>query len=221
MIGFCKLVIYFIIYSFIGWILEVIYCLFTEKKLINRGFLIGPICPIYGCGVLLIVLLINGDFSDLLSIFLKSILICSILEYFTSYIMEKLFGARWWDYSNRKYNINGRICLETMLPFGILGSLVVLFIHPFFSNIVSIFSNNLILILGISLFVILLTDIFISFNVMSKIKDEITSHYVDSTETIRKKVTKWLTHNSALFKRIFNAFPKFRIIKRVKERIVK
>ena len=221
MIGFCKLVIYFIIYSFIGWILEVIYCLFTEKKLINRGFLIGPICPIYGCGVLLIVLLINGYVTDLLSIFLKSILICSILEYFTSYIMEKLFGARWWDYSNRKYNINGRICLETMLPFGILGSLVVLFIHPFFSNIVSIFSNNLILILGISLFVILLTDIFISFNVMSKIKDEITSHYVDSTETIRKKVTKWLTHNSALFKRIFNAFPKFRIIKRVKERIVK
>ena len=221
MINIYKFVIYFIIYSFIGWILEVIYCLFTEKKFVNRGFLIGPICPIYGCGVLLIVLLIDGNISDLLSVFLKSILICSILEYFTSYIMEKLFKARWWDYSNRKFNINGRICLETMLPFGILGCLVVIFVHPFFSNLVGMFSDCTIKIIGITLFVLLISDIFISMNVMSKIKDEISSYYVDSTEIVRKKVTSWLKSNSVLFKRIIYAFPKFRIIKRVKERIKK
>jgi len=99
--------LYFIIYSFMGWMMEVICKLFELKRFVNRGFLIGSICPIYGYGVLGIILLVGRNTTDLLSVFLKSILVCSILEYFTSYLMEKLFHARWWDYSRRKYNING------------------------------------------------------------------------------------------------------------------
>lgn len=105
--------------------MEVICKLVEQKKFINCGFLIGPICPIYGYGVLGIVLLIGKNRMDLLSVFLKSILVCSILEYFTSYFMGKLFKARWWDYSRRKFNVNGRICLEMMIPFGILGCFVI------------------------------------------------------------------------------------------------
>ena len=82
-----------------GWLMEVGCKLFQLKKFVNRGFLIGPICPIYGYGVLTIVLLIGNNTSDILSVFLKAILVCSILEYFTSYFMEKLFKDRWWDYS--------------------------------------------------------------------------------------------------------------------------
>ena len=135
----CKYFLYFIIYSFIGWLLEVICKFFEFKRYINRGFLIGPICPIYGYGVLTIILLIGRNTSDILSVFLKSILVCSILEYFTSYFMEKIFKARWWDYSKRRFNINGRICLETMLPFGILGTTVVYLIHPIIIKFVNIF----------------------------------------------------------------------------------
>ena len=122
-----KYFLYFIIYSFIGWLMEVICKLFEYKRFINRGFLIGPICPIYGFGVLFIILLIGNDRNDILSVFLKAILICSVLEYLTSYFMEKLFKARWWDYSDKKFNIAGRICLENALSFGI-GALAVIYI---------------------------------------------------------------------------------------------
>lgn len=216
-----KWFLYFIIYSFMGWITEVIYCIFTEKKLVNRGFLIGPICPIYGYGVILILLLIDGNKSDILAIFLKSILICSLLEYFTSFFMEKLFKARWWDYSDRKYNINGRVCLETMIPFGILGSLVVLVLHPSIEKLISCFGNNFIIVLAIIIFVIYLIDNFISFNVMSKIKNEIKHYSKDSTEVIRSKITEWLKNNTFLFKRIIKAFPGVSIINKMKDKVLK
>lgn len=213
--------LYFIIYSFIGWSIEVIDKFFEFKRFINRGFLIGPICPVYGYGVLAILLVPGNNTSDPLAVFLKSILICSVLEYFTSYFMEKLFKARWWDYSRYKFNINGRICLETMLPFGILGSFVVYFIHPFIKGILSNFSNGLLLTISIILFVIYMIDNIISFNVMNKIKKEIKKQKEDSTELIRKKVLEFIDANSILYRHIKNAFPKFKIYDWVKDKIIK
>lgn len=107
----------FFIYSVMGWILEIT-CKFIEyKKFANRGFLIGPYCPIYGFGALFITLFLGRYSNDIIALFVMTILICGVLEYFTSYIMEKIFKLRWWDYSRRKYNINGRICLDTLIPF--------------------------------------------------------------------------------------------------------
>ena len=209
MLIFSKYVIYFIIYSIIGWLMEVVLTIIEDKKFVNRGFLIGPICPIYGWGVLLIVFLIDGNKSDILSVFLKSIMICSVLEYFTSYVMEKLFNARWWDYSNRKYNINGRICLETMIPFGVLGSAVVLYVHPFIVSTIDKLNNSFIIVIGIVLFVLYVLDNLISFNVMHKIKGEIVKYSLDNTEEIRKKVFTFLSNSTYLFKHIMNAFPTF------------
>lgn len=215
----CKYFLYFIIYSFIGWLLEVICKFFEFKRYINRGFLIGPICPIYGYGVLAIILLIGRNTSDILSVFLKSILVCSLLEYFTSYFMEKLFKARWWDYSQRRFNINGRICLETMLPFGILGTTVVYLIHPIIIKFVNIFNSNTIIVISIIIFIIYLIDNIISFNVMNKIKKEIKKYKADNTELIRKKVFSWLENNSVLYRHIKEAFPKFIIYNKVIQKI--
>ena len=201
----------FILYSFLGWLMEVICKLFELKKFVNRGFLIGPICPIYGYGVLGILLLIGNDKSDFLSIFLKSILICSVLEYLTSYVMEKLFHARWWDYSKRKFNINGRICLETMIPFGILGTIVVYFINPLFLKLINVFSPLFRTILTIIILIIYIVDNIISFNVMAKVKAEIKRQRTDNTELIKKNIIEWLEKNSILYKHIKNAFPKFKI----------
>ena len=182
-----------------------------EHKFVNRGFLIGPICPIYGFGVLLIILLVGNSKSDLLAVFLKSILVCSVLEYFTSYFMEKLFHARWWDYSKNKYNINGRICLETMLPFGILSTIVIYVVHPLVIKFVSLFSNTLLIILTILFGILFIVDNIVSFNVMFNIKKEFHKIKKDNTDYIKGKVSKWLEENTYLYKRIRYEFPNFKI----------
>ena len=181
-----KYFLYFIIYSFIGWLMEVVLKSKDEHKFVNRGFLIGPICPIYGFGVLLIILLVGNSKSDLLAVFLKSILVCSVLEYFTSYFMEKLFHARWWDYSKNKYNINGRICLETMLPFGILSTIVIYVVHPLVIKFVSLFSNTLLIILTILFGILFIVDNIVSFNVMFNIKKEFHKIKKDNTDYIKE-----------------------------------
>ena len=208
-----KLVIYFllfIIYSFLGWLMEVICKLFKFKRFINRGFLIGPICPIYGFGVLGILFFNKNNANDYLAVFLKSILICSILEYFISYILEKLFKARWWDYSTKKFNINGRICLETMIPFGILGTIVV-YINPYLIKLIKMIPYVWCFILAIIIFVIFAVDIITSIVIMIRIKLEIKNQKSDNTEYIRKKVLDWLANNNFFYRHIKNAFPKFRI----------
>lgn len=203
--------------------MEVICKLFELKKFVNRGFLIGPICPIYGYGVLTIVLLIGENTSDFLSVFLKAILVCSVLEYFTSYFMEKLFKARWWDYSKNKFNINGRICLETMLPFGILGCFVVYILHPIVISFVNLLGSSVMMIVSFTLLFIYIIDSIISFNVMNKIKCEIKKQRIDNTELIRKKVSEWLGASSFLYRHIRNAYPKFKIdsntVRRIKEKL--
>lgn len=198
--------ILFMIYSIIGWIVEVFYCLYTDHKLVNRGFLVGPYCPIYGSGCLLIIILLDSTKHDFLGLFLKSIIICSILEYSTSYIMEKFFKARWWDYSDKKFNINGRICLETMLPFGILACLVVYFVNPFFSNILLSIDVGYLKIISICLLTILLIDFIISFKVVINIRKKLGKITKDNTEEITKKIKK-IMESSKIFHRLINAFP--------------
>lgn len=218
---FCRYVLYFILYAFLGWLMEVICKLVEQKKWINRGFLMGPICPIYGYGVLGIVFLIGRNKADLLSVFLKSIFVCSFLEYFTSYFMEKLFKARWWDYSQRKYNINGRICLETMLPFGILGCFVVYILHPLITKLVTMLTPVCQIVLALFFLFLYLIDNIISFHVMNKIKGEIKKERTDNTEKVRKKVIKWLTDNSFIYQHIKNAYPKFQVYKKKENKISK
>ena len=105
----------------------------TKGEFINRGFLIGPYCPIYGSGALLLTFLLNRYVNDKLVLFVMSIVVCSILEYVTSYIMEKIFHIRWWDYSNYKLNINGRVCLNNIALFGLAGVLIIKYIIKFHS----------------------------------------------------------------------------------------
>jgi len=201
--------LYFIIYAFLGWTMEVVCKLIELKRFVNRGFLVGPICPIYGYGVLLIVILIGNNTSDVLAVFLKAILVCSILEYFTSYIMEKMFNLRWWDYSRKKFNLNGRICLDTMIPFGLLGVFVVYILHPFVSSFVLKLSPNTMLILAIILFIIYVIDNIFSYFVMNNIKDEIKDSKKDNTEAIKNYMVKWLDNSSIFYRRIKSAYPNF------------
>lgn len=206
--------LYFMFYSILGWIMEVVVKLITKKKLINRGFLIGPYCPIYGFGGIIIILLIGNNKEDIFSIFLKSMAICSILEYFTSLIMEKIFKVRWWDYSNNKFNINGRICLETMVPFGLLAVAVTYIIQPIVEKLVGSLSINTSILIALVLFVIFIIDNIISSYILLKIRGTIKQEKKDNTEKIKKHIEKWLEDNSILFRRIKKAFPRFQIFRK-------
>ena len=214
--NYYTLFLLFIMYSFSGWLLEVICKLVEKKKFINRGFLIGPICPIYGCGSILIILLLERYKSNLFILFGMAIIICSILEYMTSYIMEKLFNLRWWDYSSKKYNLNGRICLNTMIPFGILGCTVIYIINPFFLFILNNFNINTLELISIILFIIFIIDITISFGIIYNFKESI-KNVGDSTEAISKKVKDILLSRNYVYKRLIKAFPN---IKSPKERLL-
>ncbi len=206
-----KYTLYFFIYSFVGWLLEILCKWIAQKRFINRGFLIGPICPIYGYGGLGIVLLIGRYTSDILAVFLKAILICSLLEYVTSYLMEKLFHVRWWDYSKKRFQINGRICLETMIPFGLLSCLIIYMVHPAIENFVNVVPIWLQIIFACLLVLIYIIDNIVSFHVMNKMKTEIKRQTIDNTEMIQKSILEWIDSNSTLYKHIKNAYPKFKI----------
>lgn len=124
----------FIIFSFMGWIYESIYCTIRTHHWDNRGFLFGPICPIYGTGAIVATLVFNEIFKNgeatLWQIFLISMLGSAVIEFVTSYVLEKLFHAVWWDYSEVPFNIQGRICLPASIGFGIAGIFVVKYISP-------------------------------------------------------------------------------------------
>lgn len=136
-----KLLFYFFFYSFVGWFFESCYCSVRPRKWINRGFLRGPICPIYGTGamVLMLVILPFKDMTDNLYInilltFVVGLVVCDIVEFLTSLIMEKLFHARWWDYSKKRFNIQGRICLTHTIYWGIASCLFSYVLHPLIDN---------------------------------------------------------------------------------------
>ena len=99
---FIKLFIFFIVYSFIGYIAEVIFVSLSQRKLVNRGFLCGPICPIYGLGAIAMIVLLRRYVHDYVALFVFGALIASTLEYFISFALEKIFHNKWWDYSNKK-----------------------------------------------------------------------------------------------------------------------
>lgn len=124
------IIIYFFIYSFAGWLWETAYCSYQERTFIYRGFLFGPYCPIYGFGVLLLLEVLSPLKSDPFLLFVNSIIFMSTLEYATSYVLEKLFHQRWWDYSKEPYNLHGRIALKSSLFWGVMCLVVIYVAHP-------------------------------------------------------------------------------------------
>ena len=202
----------FFIYSLAGWLIEMIPATIREKKFVDRGFLVGPYCPIYGCGVILITLLLQKYADDVVVTFFLSVIICGTLEYLTSYIMEKIFKARWWDYSNNKFNINGRICLETLVPFGIGGVLVLFVFNPFLEKIINLIPALALHIVTGVLCVLFLIDCIVSFKIILNLK-EMTKELKDNTAEISDKVKKIILNKLGPYKRLVNAFP------RVKENV--
>ena len=211
----------FMIYSFLGWVMETISVSIQNKKFMDRGFLIGPYCPIYGFGSIVIMLLGNISENPVI-VFIMSMVGCGILEYFTSWVMEVLFKARWWDYSKFKFNINGRVCLRNLIAFGILGILVKFLLTPIFANILGKLTSIQLLVISIVIEVIFIVDNIVSFVVITgfrKTTKQVNKRETeDNTEQITAAVKKLLSQKSILHRRLVNAYPKLQAIKiKIKE----
>ena len=211
----------FMIYAILGWCMEVTCKLIQYKRFINRGFLIGPYCPIYGYGAILITFLLKKYTDDPIILFFMAIIICGTLEYLTSYFMEKIFKARWWDYSQKKFNINGRVCLNTIVPFGLLGLFIMYISNPFFISKIQLLPEIWLNILFWTLLVIYIVDNIVSGIVIRYVKktEKIVGKDLDNTEEITKKVKEVLQNKSMLHRRLLNAYPSLEAVKiKIKEK---
>lgn len=155
-----KYILMFFFYSFAGWCLESIYCSIGEKRLINRGFLTGPLCPIYGTASLVLIVLIYNPFKDNpLAVFMLGIILCDVVEYLTSYLMEKLFAARWWDYNYELLNIRGRICLKHSLYWGVISIIFVKVLHPAVENLYNRINGDYLIYILITVLAVFVIDV--------------------------------------------------------------
>lgn len=125
-----NLFLYFILYSFLGWVMETCYCSIMERRLVARGFLYGPICPIYGGGVTLMILFFTPLKKNLLLFYMVAVVVMTSWEYFVGWVLEVTTHVKYWDYSQYRFNLKGRVCLWVALTWGILSYIVIFIIHP-------------------------------------------------------------------------------------------
>ncbi len=209
----CYWFFFFMIYSFIGYLTEITCCSINNKKLIvNRGFCLGPYLPIYGSSSVIMNIFLAKYSKDIITLFVMSAFVCTLMEYMTSLILEKIFHARWWDYTEKKFNLSGRVCLENSCLFGLGGVFIVSILHPFLDGLVSMIPHNVLIILSIVLFVIFMIDVIITVTTMCQVKIATTKFTAkDATEEISRKVRNEIIKNKGLMLHMLNAFPKIKL----------
>lgn len=186
--NYYNLFLLFFIYSFLGYIVESTSVSMIEKKVVwNRGFLVGPYIPIFGTGAMIMVLTLQKYKDDVVALFIMSMVVCLTIEYLCSLIAEKLFNLRWWNYSDKLFNINGRICLQNGILFGLAGVLVVKYVNTWLENLILLLPNSLMIILSIILTVIFVSDIILSTRTVIKFNSSFKRYSADNTQEVKKE----------------------------------
>lgn len=212
---FFKIVIYFLIYSFFGFIFEVIYCSIGNKKLMNRGFLYSSLCPIYGLSVVVMIIFLY-KYKELYYIIVPLSLFLSLaIEYFTSYLLEKFFSIRLWDYSNYKFNLNGRICLINSLIFLALIILVIYVIHPNIIKLVNVIPSSYLYIISPIFLVLIFFDIVLTLISLIKFNKILTNYFNSLDNKISFSFTNKVINNfDRIYNHIFSKYPSFKVGKK-------
>lgn len=138
-VSFYYIISWFFIYSFLGWLWETSYVSIRKRKFVNRGFINGPLCTIYGMGAMSVYLILKPFEENILVLYFGGVLVATVLEYITGWLMEKIFHTRWWDYSKNKFNFHGYICLGCSIGWGFFTLLLFKVFHPFVSWITSLY----------------------------------------------------------------------------------
>lgn len=203
-------IVIFFLFSVAGWCMEVTLKFIQYRRFINRGFLIGPYCPIYGWGAVAVTLIVGGLLARRGTIgetFLAGMVVCGALEYFTSWYMEKMFHARWWDYSTKPMNLHGRIWIGNLLLFGAASVVIVKGIVPFLLRWLGKIPALTVEIAAGCIVVLMLADNAVSHYLMNVVKQQIDTQEGDSTEEISRKVRELLKTKGVLLRRIQAAYP--------------
>ena len=190
-----RLVLLFFAYSFAGWCIEVILKFIQYHRFINRGFFTGPICPIYGSGAVLITItveILTPYESAYGTTFLISFLLCGLIEYFTSWFMEKRFHARWWDYSTKPMNLHGRVWIGNLILFGIGGVAIIHLINPFLYSIISKIPITAKGILSIVLLGIFAVDYVMTHFILKLVRIGVEKSETDNTEEINREIDRFV-----------------------------
>lgn len=138
-VGFYLIANYLILYSFLGWVWESSYVSILEKKLVNRGFVTGPVCTIYGVGALSVYLILRPLAGRWVLLFFSGVFLATALEYVTAVVMETLFHTSWWDYTEQRFNYKGRICLGSSIGWGLATLLLFAVLQPFMTFVVDLY----------------------------------------------------------------------------------
>ena len=205
-----SLILLFFSYAFIGWCIEVTLKYFQFHGFINRGFLTGPWLPIYGSGAVLITIAVKGAApleSSIGTTFVLSLLLCGLLEYLTSYFLEKRFHARWWDYSQKPMNLHGRVWIGNLILFGLGGVLIVNLINPLLERVSRHLSLPAQEVLALSLSAIFIADYVMSHFVLKLVKTGVEGSKADNTEEISREVKLLLRDRSVFYRRFAEAYP--------------
>lgn len=205
-----NIVLQFFIFGFAGWCMEVILKYRQYHRFINRGFLTGPILPIYGFGVVLITVVVGNLASvesGVVTTFALSFVICGIVEYLTSFVLEKIFHARWWDYSQKPMNLNGRVWIGNLMLFGLAGVAIIHIVNPVLFPALDRIPLNTRKVTAVVLLAILAADFVISWFVLKLVKTGVENSQADNTEEISREVRQLLTNRSYFYSRFADAYP--------------
>ena len=164
----------FFIYAFLGWCTEVSFAALTSGKFVNRGFLNGPVCPIYGCGVVIVLFFLEPLRENTLLLFLGSVVLTSVLEWLTGFVLERIFHQRWWDYSNEPFNLGGYICLRFSIAWGLACLLVVDVIHPTIHWLITLIPHTLGLVLLAVFSAAMVVDLAATVRTIARINRQLT-----------------------------------------------
>ena len=218
-----NIILQFFLFSFTGWCMEVILKYRQYHRFINRGFLTGPVCPIYGCGVVLITVVVGNLAcveSGFVMTFALSFVICGTVEYLTSYVLEKIFHARWWDYSQKPMNLHGRVWIGNLILFGLAGVAIIHLVDPVLFRVLSRIPIDTRKAAAAVFSAVFISDFAVSFFVLKLVKRGVDNSEADNTEEISKEVRLLLTNRSYFHRRFCDAYPEviYRT-ERVQERI--
>jgi len=177
----------FFAYSVVGWVSEVLYCSVQERRLVNRGFLRGPWCPVYGFGGVLVVSLLSPLAESVVALFLAAALLTTAVEYATGWLLETLFQTRWWDYSRYRLNIKGRVCLVNSVLFGIMGALGVLVLDPLVDRAIAFVPTDLVGPIALGLYTLMMLDLALTVKEIVRL-DEKLARLSDFVESLRERI---------------------------------
>lgn len=206
----------FFVYGCLGWCTEVVFAAVRQRKFVNRGFLNGPICPIYGIGVVSVVVILEPLMDNTVLLYLGAVILVTALEWITGFLLEKLFHHKWWDYSNMPMNLNGYVCVLFSFIWGIACVVIVRDIHPAIYHMLTLPPRWVRILVSILLLLLLAVDLYVSVNGILKLNQRLKKMKTlaewkeEGTAELKAKYQELLENQSRIEKRVLGAFPKMK-----------